>query len=87
MMVGLWACDSKDSFKVKSSRDPVDGVAHWATQTFDYGGGYVTDFIYKTKCLTNTSMRASHDQIMACEATRVAQLLLSSSRLECRREQ
>ena len=76
MMVGLWACDSKDSFKVKSSRDAVDGVGHTITQTFSHGkDAHISDFIYRTTSLTNASMRPIHDQIMHTEATRVAQLL------------
>ena len=75
MMIGLWAKDSLESLSVKSSQVAADGQGHWATQTFDYGDDYITDFIFRTDLLTNTSLRPLHDQIMHTEYTRVAQLL------------
>ena len=74
-MVGLWAKDAMESFSVKSSRAAEDGQGHYCTQTFEYSGGYITDWVFRTRLLSNASMRPIHDQIMQTEATRLAQLL------------
>ena len=74
-MIGLWAKDTLESLSVKTSRDAEDGQGHWCTQTFDYQGGHVVDFVFRTQTMTNASMRAIHDQIMHTEAVRVAQMI------------
>ena len=67
-MIGLWAKESLETLSVKSSRDAEDGQGHFCTQTFDYEGGHTVDWIFKTRTLTNASMRPIHDQIMHTEA-------------------
>jgi Cdc6-like AAA superfamily ATPase len=74
-MIGLWATDATQVYHVKTSKDPVDGLGAWAKRYVEFEGGYVTDYIFASSLLTNTSMRPIHDQIMCTEHTRLAQLL------------
>jgi Cdc6-like AAA superfamily ATPase len=74
-MIGLWASDADRVYHVKSSKDPVDGLGAWAKRYTEFEGGYITDYIFASELLANTSMRPIHDQIMCTERTRLAQLI------------
>ena len=80
--IGLWASDNQCKFHVKTSCDAADGDGAWARRMVPFEGGEVCDFIFQTRVLSNSSMRPLHDQIMATEHTRIAQLLWSIKALK-----
>ena len=75
MMIGLWAKDETHVYHVKSSGDPTDGLGAWARRYVAFEGGCINDYVFANPLLSNKSMRPIHDQIMATEHTRLAQLL------------
>jgi hypothetical protein len=74
-MIGLWAKDETHVYHVKTSCDPCDGLGAWARRYVAFEGGCINDYVFATPLLSNRSMRPIHDQIMATEHTRLAQLL------------
>ena len=72
--IGLWAIKAGESLRVVSSNAESDGRGRWLKRVFDYGTGTIVDSIYRTELLTNASYRPIHDQVLATEATRVAEL-------------
>ena len=73
-MIGLWAKDELELFKVRTG-GPEDDQGACQTRLFEFAPGEkVIDRIYVTRLLGNSSMRPIHDLIMHTEATRVAQM-------------
>lgn len=77
-LIGLWAIDEATSLKVRTSRREDDAPPQGClTSTFHYEGGFVYDFLTRTKLITNASCRPLHDLCLSTEAVRVGQMLLA----------
>ena len=74
-MIGLWASSNTHVYFAKTSNDTFDGKGSYMKQQVQYGKDeLIYDHIFVSKILSNTSMRAIHDQIMQTESTRMAQV-------------
>ena len=77
-MIGLWASSNPHVYFAKTSNDTFDGKGSYMKKQVQYGKDeLIYDHIFVSKILSNTSMRAIHDQIVHSEATRMAQVFLS----------
>ncbi len=77
-LIGLWAIDEASMLKVQTSTREDDAPRQGClTSTFHYDGGYVYDFLTRTKLVSNASCRPLHDLCMCTEAVRVGQMLLA----------
>jgi len=77
-LIGLWAIDEASTLKVQTSTREDDAPRQGClTSTFHYDGGFVYDFITRTKLVSNASCRPLHDLCMCTEAVRVGQMLLA----------
>jgi AAA domain len=73
--VGTW-CIKNESISVLSTNDEADvKPGSHMLRKFAYDDKVLNDHIYLTRNLDNASMRSIHDQVLATEATRVAELL------------
>ena len=77
-LIGLWAIDEASTLKVQTSTREDDAPRQGClTSTFHYDGGFVYDFLTRTKLISNASCRPLHDICMCTEAVRVGQMLLA----------
>ena len=76
-LIGLWAIDESDMMKIRTSAREDDAPNDCLKSIFEYQGGFVYDFITKTKIVRNASCRPLHDLCMCSEATRVGQMLFA----------
>ena len=77
-LIGLWAIDEASTLKVQTSTREDDAPRQGClTSTFHYDGGFVYDFLTRTKLVSNASCRPLHDLCMCTEAVRVGQMLLA----------
>ena len=74
-MIGLWCRDEVYSYKLTTSNHPDDVLPNSLRRTMHYDGGFVIDYITKTRIVSTTSLRPLHDLCMCTEAVRVGQML------------
>lgn len=74
-MIGLMATERDTVYSVKTTNDSSDAPGCFCMRFVAWEGGSVTDHVFATQVISNWSYRPIHDQIMATEATRIAQLL------------